>query len=159
VFAVKLDSTHSLNNWLTFGLTKTGFATTNSDGFGREPSSWGFADERGNSGTMAFVADCKSRGADLPRKFREGDILTAEVDTDAGWCELRLNQTEFTHRFTIPTGSKSDYWFGMTFANDHRATIFDDSGSSPAAPVAATGSATVARGKLNFCTFALAFPH
>jgi hypothetical protein len=133
-FNVRIDAAKLDCNWLTFGIAKQGMAKSSSDGFGRTANTWGIVDDRNSASTasMAFLAADKTTLGSLPRKLREGDLLTAEANTSAGWCEVRLNQTEFKHRFTIPAGRKEDYWFGMTFANDHQVTILPGDGSSVA---------------------------
>jgi hypothetical protein len=144
-FTIRLDQAQLDSNWISFGIAKKGFGITNSDGFGREANSWGIADERSTGNTTIPSAFCGSNSgvASMPRKLAAGDILTAEANTAAGWCEVRLNQTEFKHRFTIPVGSKEDYWFGMTFANDHQVTI-QDSPNVKAAPAAASSGVAAA---------------
>jgi hypothetical protein len=96
-----------------------------SDGLGRTTDTWGLADERsyaaGNE--MPQVLANAERKARLPRKFKAGDVLLGFVDVTAGWFEVRLNQTEYVHRFTIPPGTKEDYWFGVTLADNHQATV------------------------------------
>jgi hypothetical protein len=133
-FTVKIDAAKLDSNWLSFGICKAGFARDSSDGMGRTADSWGIADERSSGNTTApVVASSKSTVGSLPRKLREGDLLTAEIDTSAGWSEVRLNQSEYKYRFTIPTGAKEAYWFGMTFANDHQVTIQGSGATIPAA--------------------------
>jgi hypothetical protein len=113
------------SNWLSFGLTKRGMDRESSDGLGRTTDTWGIADERsyaaGNE--MPQVLANTDRKARLPRKFKAGDVLLGFVDVTAGWFEVRLNQTEFVHRFTIPPGAKEDYWFGVTLADNHQVTV------------------------------------
>jgi hypothetical protein len=120
-------------NWLSFGLTKTGLENESSDGLGRTVNSWGIADDRAPAAgsEMPLVAANAERLSRLPRKLRSCDVLLGFVDVTAGWFEVRLNQTEFVHRFTIPPGAKEDYWFGMTLASDHQVSVI--SANPPAA--------------------------
>jgi hypothetical protein len=143
-FTVRLDATNLTGNWLSFGLAKKGMSMSGSDGLGRTENTWGLFDERssGSVSKMAAVSACKTNVGTLPRKLKDGDVLSGEADVAAGWFEVRLNQSEFAYRFTIPVGSKEDYWFGMTFANDHQATIVA-SGTS-AAPSPQPSRATLA---------------
>jgi GTPase SAR1 family protein len=123
IFTVTLDNAPLKGNWMTFGLAKRGFPKTGSDGIARHANSWGLADERNPDTSPVAVYASGNEVTAGPRKLQANDTLTAEVDVKAGWCEVRLNKTEFTHRFTIPAGAKEDYWFGVTFANDHKVTI------------------------------------
>ena len=133
-FHVRIDSSPMKQNWLTFGLAKQGFALTNSDGMGRTANSWGIAEERTSGGSIGGVYACsKTRLGSLPRRLQEGDVLSAVVDVPSGWCEVRLNYSEFTHRFSIPRGSREDYLFGMTFASDLQVTVVSESSAVPAA--------------------------
>ena len=127
MFRVSIDTAPRSSNWLTFGLARRGMATTSSDGVGRTANTWGVADDR-SSNSMPVVSASGTNVGSF-RKFIVGDMLSAEVDTVNGWFEIRLNENEFVYRFEIPTGSMEDYWFAMTFANDHQVTIqYDDSG-------------------------------
>jgi hypothetical protein len=132
-FHVTVDEAPLSSNWLTFGITKKGMAISASDGMGCTQGSWGIQDDRSDASLVPIVLAERTECAALPRKLRAGDCLSAEVDTIAGWFEVRLNQSEFSHRFTIPVGSKEDYWFGMTFANDHQVTVVAGGGLLPAA--------------------------
>jgi hypothetical protein len=127
-------------------------AVDSSDGMGRTTNSWGIADERSTtSNAMPVAAASKTTVSTLPRKLKEGDVLAGEVDLAAGWFEVRLNQSEFSHRFTIPVGSKEDYWFGMTFANDHQATILTPPPAQITPPREAIGRETRLRSRSNRC--------
>jgi hypothetical protein len=145
-FSVRLSAPASgSSNWVSFGLAKRGMKKDSSDGMGRTEDTWGIADDR-SSTSSAVVSACKTNVGTLPRKLKDGDVLSGEANVAAGWFEVRLNQSEFSHRFTIPVGSKEDYWFGMTFANDHQATILPSgtaaSGSSTSS-AKSTGTADV----------------
>ena len=61
------------------------------------------------------------------RKLLCGDYLHALIDTLNGWCDLKVNDDEYSHHFEIPPGSAEDYVFAMTLANDHRVSIQLDS--------------------------------
>ena len=123
ILQVKVTALPIGQNWLTFGLVKAGFKASSSDGVGKNADSWGIVDERSSSGNNATMQGCGKVEETLARKLQEGDVLTAEADVAAGWCEVRLNQTECTHRFVIPVGSKESYLFGATFSNDTECTI------------------------------------
>ena len=134
---VRLDATPRNGNWLTFGVAKRGMAVSGSDGMGRTKDSWGVADDHGSSSTAnAIVSASGTNVGTLSRKLKQNDVLSAEVNVAAGWCEVRLNQTEFTHRFTIPVGAKEDYWFGMTFASDVQVTVLPSDVAPPPVPAA-----------------------
>ena len=60
------------------------------------------------------------------RKLVDGDKLTALCDVSAGWLEISINDGEIKQRFDIPTGNASDYYFGVTMANDHTLRIIDE---------------------------------
>lgn len=125
-FRISIDVASRTSNWLTFGLARRGMATTSSDGVGRTANTWGVADDR-SSGSLPVVS-ASGNNIGTFRKFAVGDVLSAEVDTAAGWLEVRLNDSECVQRFDIPPGTSEDYWFAMTFANDHTVTIqCDDS--------------------------------
>eukprot|EP00428_Durinskia_dybowskii_P064749 CAMPEP_0170374066 /NCGR_PEP_ID=MMETSP0117_2-20130122/10405_1 /TAXON_ID=400756 /ORGANISM="Durinskia baltica, Strain CSIRO CS-38" /LENGTH=881 /DNA_ID=CAMNT_0010629001 /DNA_START=104 /DNA_END=2749 /DNA_ORIENTATION=+ len=132
MFRVSIDAAPRSSNWLTFGIARMGMATTSSDGVGRTTNSWGVADDRSSNSLPVVSASGTNVGQF--RKFVVGDVLSAEVDTSAGWFEIRLNENEYVHRFEIPTGSMDEYVFAMTFANDHQVTIQCDD----APPTAAT---------------------
>jgi hypothetical protein len=122
MFKIQVDAAPRSSNWLTFGIARRGMAPSSSDGVGRTTNSWGLSDDRSSSAARAILA---SSGQEMStcRKLEVGDVLCAVVDTIDGWCEISLNDTEFVHRFTIPSGSMDEYTFAMTFANDHRVSI------------------------------------
>ena len=68
-------------------------------------------------------------------------MLTAEANTSAGWCEVRLNETEFKHRFSIPTGAHEGYVFGVSFSNDAKVCILPAASGSATTSAAAVVSA------------------
>jgi hypothetical protein len=39
------------------------------------------------------------------RKLLVGDILSALVDVSEGWCDVNVNDGEFSYRFNIPIGT------------------------------------------------------
>jgi len=43
-----------------------------------------------------------------------------------GYCEVSINDGDFSISFEIPVGSRDSYMFGMTFATDHAVTIVHD---------------------------------
>ena len=61
-------------------------------------------------------------------KLKQDDIITCCVDLIEGWFEISINETDFSHRFDVPTLPHSEYLFAMTFANDHCARILTDPG-------------------------------
>lgn len=124
-FKVLVEAAPKTSNWLTFGVARVGMATSSSDGVGRTPNSWGLSDDRSSSTTATVVASCGTETGQF-RKLATGDILSMMIDTVEGWCEIFVNDTEFSHRFEIPSGSMHDYCFAMTFANDHRVTILTE---------------------------------
>lgn len=137
-FHIVIDKASKSSNWLTFGVVKYGFENVNSDGIGRTENSWGLCDDRGNSTGQAFVGSC-GREQTKFRKFSQGDILSVRINTSHGELELALNGSEFYSKISIPTGNASDYWFAMSFANDHRVTILPPS-SYPA--ISSSGSSS-----------------
>jgi hypothetical protein len=137
IFRVQVITAPRSSNWLTFGLAKRGMATSSSDGVGRTANSWGLSDDRSSGSSHTIIASCGSEVASF-RKLKVDDVLMALVDVTEGWIEIRINETEFQHRFTIAPGSMEDYWFAMTFANDHRVTILSDSVSDALLPTTAT---------------------
>jgi hypothetical protein len=123
IFVVRLTSTQSKHNWLTFGVCKRGFPAKGSEGIGRARSSWGVCDDRSTESNPIVSADGNTV-ADFPRKLHENDLLSAEINLSESWLELRLNHREHVHRITLPSNLKaSDMLFGMTFANGLMATI------------------------------------
>ena len=145
VFSVRIDCLSGKSNWLTFGLAKKGIAKDSSDGMGRTKDSWGIADDRSSNNSSATYHDCGSKAlGSLPRKLREGDVLTAEANTSAGWCEVRLNETEFKHRFNIPAGAHEGYVFGVSFSNDAKVCILPAASVNTHRPTAGTVAATSA---------------
>lgn len=121
---VEIDAAFSGPNWLTFGLARRGMENSGSDGVGLTQETWGICDER-DSPSEAVIASCGSRIGRC-RKFRRGDIVRGVVDLAAGWFEVTIGTNSFTHRFEIPVGSCDDYYFAMTFANNHQVTIIPD---------------------------------
>jgi hypothetical protein len=146
------------SNLLTFGLARRGMKKDGSNGVGLTANSWGLADDRSATavGEMPVVAASASLAGRLSRKLREGDVLLGFVDVAAGWFEVRLNQMEFVHRFTIPPGAKEDYWFGMTLANDHQATIVS---AAPATPAPAAAPAPMPQRSTFLVTSSLSIHH
>jgi hypothetical protein len=125
---VRFNAAPRSGNWVTFGLAKTGMEASETSGFGRTENTWGLADNRSTTDNTnaGFYAGSLTSVRDLPRKLQAGDVLYGEVDVNAGWFEVRLNSTEFTHRFHTPKGRKEDYVLGMTLANSYQATIAVD---------------------------------
>jgi hypothetical protein len=122
---VVVDNAPRTSNWLTFGVASRAMAPSSSDGVGRTSNTWGISDDRSSSATKAIVASSGSEVGTF-RKLCAGDVLSAVIDVVEGWVEITINDTEFHHRFIIPTGSVDDYLFAMTFANDHRASILSE---------------------------------
>lgn len=122
MFKVQIDAAPRTSNWLTFGIAKRGMAASSSDGVGRTSNSWGLSDDRSSSASRAILASSGQEVATC-RKLEVGDILCAIIDTLDGWCDVSLNDSEFVHRFPIPTGTMDEYTFAMTFANDHKVSI------------------------------------
>jgi hypothetical protein len=120
---ILLEKATISSNWLTFGICKSGMINASSDGFGKTDDTWGLRDDRSSATLLPVVAVNGSDINTLARKLRQGDLLTIKVDVKNGTAELFVNHNEYTHRFTIPPGRPSDYWFGLTFANDHKVTI------------------------------------
>lgn len=109
---------------MTFGLAvRKDMPATYSDGFGRSYNSSGIAQD--SSAALPIVAASQVTVETPKRRLHAGDVLTAEVDTLAGWCELKLNDSEFVYRFTLPQRGlpEDQYLFGMTLATDHQAVI------------------------------------
>eukprot|EP00599_Poterioochromonas_sp_BG-1_P005830 CAMPEP_0173149516 /NCGR_PEP_ID=MMETSP1105-20130129/10372_1 /TAXON_ID=2985 /ORGANISM="Ochromonas sp., Strain BG-1" /LENGTH=683 /DNA_ID=CAMNT_0014064397 /DNA_START=689 /DNA_END=2740 /DNA_ORIENTATION=- len=125
MFRVVVDAAPKSSNWLTFGVARKGMANASSDGVGRTANTWGISDDRSSSSNHTIVASCGTEVGQF-RKLRAGDTLSASIDTIEGWCEVSVNEDEFIHRFTIPIGTAEDYYFAMSFANDHRVTIVSD---------------------------------
>jgi hypothetical protein len=149
-FAVTLDSIPQNGNWLTFGIAKKGMKASYSDGFGRTADSWGIAQD--SSATLPVVTASTTKLTNVPRKLRERDVLSAEADVAEGWCEVRLNQTEFVHRFTIPKGTKDAYQFGVSLATDHQVSVLRSPTSSVPARAASAPAARTATGPVQFST-------
>jgi hypothetical protein len=141
MFRVMVDTAPKSSNWLTFGIAKRGMANSSSDGVGRTSNSWGLSDDRSSSSNNTIVA---SSGTEVGtfRKLRAGDVLGAQMDVLEGWCDITVNEDEFCHRFTIASGTVDDYYFAMSFANDHRVTILPD-------PVGIKKTAPSKAGELN----------
>jgi hypothetical protein len=143
---VVIDECNDGPNWLTFGIATSAFAAGNksgSDGIGRSRETWGICDERDSRRTEAVVAADRTTVGSC-RKFQEGDRLTAVVNVTEGWCEVSINNgADFMHRFDIPAGTKEDYVFAMTFANNHQVTIVP----TDAIASTASGASLVAPGK------------
>jgi hypothetical protein len=133
---VRLNAAPIGANWLSFGLTQRGMEPQGTEGIGHKTNSWGIAEDRaaGKEGVLPVVMANRIEMGRLPRKLKRGDVLLGFANVIAGWFEVRLNQTEFVHRFTIPPGTKEDYWFGMTFASDHQAMIVS-AAPAPVVPV------------------------
>lgn len=133
-FNITIDKAALTSNWLTFGITKVGMGNSSSDGFGKTQNSWGIRDDRGNSSLMPIISASGNDCGKMNRKLRAGDLLSMKVDVNNGIADLFVNRNEFSHRFTILAGKAADYWFGMTFANDHRVTILPSRRLSLIAP-------------------------
>lgn len=142
---VRLDAAPLEGNMLTFGLARRGMKTEYSDGLGRTVDSWGMADDRLRSSHAVMPVLAAGGKANVVnrwhRRVRQGDVLTAEVNTVEGWCELRLNDTEALHRFGVPRGTREDYWFGVTLATDHQVSILPEDTQDAVAPADADSSA------------------
>jgi hypothetical protein len=120
---ILLEKATISSNWLTFGICCSGMVNASSDGFGKTDNTWGLRDDRSSATLMPVIAANGSDINTLARKLRQGDLLTMKIDVKNGIAELFVNHNEYTHRFTIPPGRPSDYWLGLTFANDHKVTI------------------------------------
>jgi len=146
---IVVDKASRTSNWLTFGLARAGMQATSSDGVGRTSNTWGVADDRSSSAD-ATVSASGSRVGRF-RKFQCGDVLTCEVDVCAGWCDVSLNDRECEYRFDIPSGTMNDYYFAMTFANDHQVSINCDVMGSTASTSNGSASASTS-GKVGAST-------
>lgn len=124
MFQIRIISAPRTSNWLTFGIARKGMQVSSSDGVGRTIDSWGVADDR-SSNSSTIVAG-SGASVENTRKLSEGDILTAIIDTNGGWCQISINDDEYIYKFDIPIGTMDDYCFAMTFANDHRVSILSD---------------------------------
>ena len=138
IFTVVLDEAGTRTNWLSIGICKAGFATSSSDGFGRTSHSWGIADDRSKDSENAFFAVGGTRVSVAPRKLKVGDVISITVDLNVGYAIFSINNGEFTYTFgkvesrpdnqstinqNVPKGDVREYWFGATFANDHKLRI------------------------------------
>jgi hypothetical protein len=123
--AVRIIECAVTQNTLSFGLAKRTMAKESSDGVGRTSSTWGIHDERGSSSEVAKASSSGTKVATCPRKFAVGDVLKCAVDLERGTCEISINETEFVHTFNVPPGKPDEYYFAMTFANDHKVTLID----------------------------------
>eukprot|EP01039_Chlorochromonas_danica_P008496 gene8496-9364_t len=156
MFRVVIDAAPKTSNWLTFGVAKKGMANSSSDGVGRTALTWGMSDDRSSSNSYTIVAAHGTEVASF-RKLRAGDILCAQIDTIEGYCEVSVNDTEFCYRFEgLPPGTRDDYWFAMSFANDHRVSIIAEPSTTKSRT---TEGFAVGAGELNhdhtvmFCNF------
>jgi hypothetical protein len=145
---VTLDSIPQNGNWLTFGIAKKGMKSSYSDGFGRTADTWGIAQD--SSVSLPVVTASAVKLTSLARKLRERDVLSAEADVAEGWCEVRLNQSEFVHRFSIPRGTKDAYQFGVSLATDHQVSVLRTSVSASAARATSAPTARTATGPVQF---------
>jgi hypothetical protein len=149
-FTVTLDSIPQNGNWLTFGISKKGMKSSYSDGFGRTVDSWGVAQD--SSASLPVVVASAAKITSMARKLRERDVLSAQADVAEGWCEVRLNQTEFVHRFTIPTGTKDAYQFGVSLATDHKVSVLRSAASTGPARATSAPTTRTATGPAQFST-------
>jgi hypothetical protein len=137
LFRVVIDAAPKTSNWITFGVARKNMPNSSSDGVGRTRDTWGLSDDRSSSTNRTIISASGSEVSQF-RKLAAGDILSATIDTVEGWCEININENEFTYRFeNLPVGTKDDYWFAMTFANDHRVSILYNAPPSPIGPLAA----------------------
>ena len=142
-FAVRILECNHTQNTLSFGLARRSFPKESSDGVGRTSNSWGLHDERGSTGETAKASSCGTRVASCPRKFAQGDILKCMVDLPRGVCVITLNDAEFEHTFSLPAGGKADeYYFAMTFANDHKVSLIDCFDNTHSCDAASAGVAS-----------------
>ena len=120
---VVLDACPRGNNWMSFGLCKSGFESTSSDGVGRSSNSWGICDNRDR--TTVDLTHVASNGQLVTRcrKLVIGDRLSCLVDVSEGFCEVALNTSEFVYRFEIPKMTKKQLYFVATMANDHQVSL------------------------------------
>lgn len=112
-------------NYMSFGLCKSDFQKSSSDGFGRTRNSWGICDNRNTSASSetTFVGFNGNKVSEC-RKLVPGDIITLTVDLDRGSFNVDLNNGEYVHEFEVPSSeSFESYYFGSTFANDHKIGI------------------------------------
>lgn len=124
-FKVVLDVAPKSSNWITFGLARKGMPSSSSDGVGRTAQSWGLSDDRSSSSSHCILA-ASGQECGTFRKLKAGDVLSAMVLLNECLCEVAVNENELVHRFTIPPGTVDDFYFAMTFANDHRVSILYD---------------------------------
>jgi hypothetical protein len=56
------------------------------------------------------------------------------LDLSASMLEINVNNGEFSYRFNVsvlPSGNPKEYWFGATFANDHKLQILENQSIHP----------------------------
>eukprot|EP01041_Mallomonas_annulata_P002438 gene2438-4728_t len=117
-FAIKIETAGSTSNWLSVGMCRKGFPSSNSDGIGRTGRSWGIADDRSKGNEMALFAAEGVQKQLASRKLREGDVVTVSCNLNQGWIKIDVNG-EFSHQFSDVFGSPDDFFMAVTFANDH----------------------------------------
>jgi hypothetical protein len=92
----------------------------------------GIADDRGKESSCAFFAVDNRKIQTAPRKLAVGDCISLIVDLAVGTLDIEvtgLSGDHFECKFTAdgnakgPVGKPKDFWFGATFANDHKLVI------------------------------------
>jgi len=126
VFSVVLTEAGELQNSLSIGVCKSGFAVASSDGFGRTSNSWGIMDNRNNASEMASFSGNREATVPAPKKFAVGDRITVTLDLDASTATFAINGGDYGHVFSGVVGNPADFWFGATFANDHTLAVQAD---------------------------------
>ena len=121
---IRVEEALGRNNWLTIGICRRGFQTSNTDGLGRTAGSWGVADDRSKEQEHAFFVAEGNTAKIWSRKFKEGDVITVTCDLEQGLATIDVNG-DFSFRFSGLVGKPDDYLMGSTLANDHKLRILN----------------------------------
>lgn len=113
-------------NYMSFGLCRSGFPSSSSDGFGKTRDSWGICDNRNssNENDHAWVGGNRDQDTTF-RKFQEGDRIMLSLNVDQQLFEISVNDGEFRYEWEVPCDHYENFRFGCTFANDHSVTIVE----------------------------------
>jgi hypothetical protein len=110
---VHVDEDIAQLRWVSFGLVQRHNEQVRAVGCIRAGTGTTWGVTISTAETPVVTENAEGEVLHLPRQLRQGDVLRGLADTTAGWYEVRLNEIEFVHRFTIPTGTKEDFWFGV----------------------------------------------
>lgn len=126
-FKVRVDNVGRLN-YITFGLTERGaIEKEGSGGVGRLTNSWGIWVDCGRYDNLTKFYSSAREKAFTRHMLRDGDTLFVKLFLGINKANFYVNDV-LQIVTELPSSDPKDYQFAMTFSNDSKVTILNNSG-------------------------------